>query len=529
MNELDLKYLTHTFTSNANTIGALAAGGWDVPRIRAAKTSHELGRFVGSAALGQAFKSDARVFGAWAQRVGAPLSLARTVDPPKGLAGDELAEAARADGERLFAPTSTACGPDVVSSIFTRIPMWGFTWLQNIWTPRADGSRIDVTVKPWPIQATWYDSNRECYMASTKDGDVEMRHGDGKWIKVEPYGEQSYLSGSIIPLGLLFADRGWGVRDRSNFSGAHGSPGVKGKLPPGEVPDSDVGRAYLAEMAKLQQPRAQILEPDGAATSYIEAMSSTWQIFGQIINGDAADIAIALLGQDGTSQNAGGTYTKALILQNVLYDLVDKDVGSVGSSLTTGLILPYTIVNRGRDDISPSIKWHMPKPVEDARLAEIAARSKALREEVQGYRDLGIPVDEQRLAAERGVSIPLLSGAAWPSASPAAPARSAEASIAPAEDRLAKFYAMLTAAKAAGFAVDDAYAAAIANQLGLPAPPPLAPATSAGVEVFAYDLEGGVVTRGTAAAIKGLPPPPFPDETVPEFRARIAREDAQSR
>lgn len=416
MADFDIKYLTHHFeSSGAQNLGALAVGGWDVPRIRAAREAHQLGRFAASAGFAQAIKSDARVYGAWAQRVGAPLSLARRVSTAAGWEGDELGEAARAEGAALFGETSTACPPVVISTVFERIPVHGFTWLQVSWTPRADGSRIDPKVKPWPTQATYWDSARECYMASTiGDGAVEMHHGDGKWICVEPYGVQSYLHGAIIPVALCFADRGWAIRDASNFSGAHGAPGLIGKLPSGEAPEGEIGKAYLAEMAKMQQPRARMLEPDGANTRFLEAMSSNWQIFGAIIDREARDITIAFLGQDGTSQNAGGTYTKALVLQNVLFDLVAKDVGAVGVAFTTGLLAPFTAINRGRPELAPALAWAMPKPVEDQRLAERAARSKAFREEVAGFRSLGIPVDEARLAAELGVDVPLLPGSSWP-------------------------------------------------------------------------------------------------------------------
>lgn len=420
--DLDLKYLTHTFESGSlTTIGQLALGGWDLPRIRGARDGANAGRFVMSAGFGQAAKSDGRVFSAWAQRCGPPLSLPRSVSAPKGTEGDELTETARAEGEALFAPTSLACPPRVFATVFERLPFHGFTWLQNIWTPRADGSRIDVRVEPWPIQATWYNVAKGCYMANTRDGAQEMRHGDGKWTAVEPYGVQSYLSGAVFPLCLLFADRGWSIRDASNFSGAHGSPGLVGNLPPDEAPEGKLGLAYLAEMAKLQQPRARMVEPHDAKTRYIEPLSQNYQIFGANIDRDASDIAMVFLGQDGTSKNEGGTYTKALVLQGVLYDYVAKDLGAAGAAFTTGLLLPYTIINRGRADLAPSLAWQVPRPAEDARLAEQATRGAAYRRALSEYRAMKVPVDERALAVHHGVEVPITAGATWTFGGPSLP------------------------------------------------------------------------------------------------------------
>jgi hypothetical protein len=432
MANFDAKYLTHSFQAPSQNAGVLALGGWDVPRIKEARSAHLMGRFAQSAGLAQAMRSDGRVYNAWGQRADLPSSLAFSVDAPDGTEGDPLASTIQQDAARLFRDDSTACPPPTRTALFSGGAMMGAALAQLIWTPRADGSWIDVRLEPWPAEATGYDRTKKCYQATTRaDGVVDVHHGDGKWLVVEPYGIASYLAGAIVPLALSFADRGWGIRDRSNFGGAHGSPGLIGKLPKGEAPEGELGTAYLAEMAKMQQPRARMLEPDGAATRFLEAVSNSYQVFGQIITGSASDIDLILLGQDGTTSNSGGTYTKALVLQGVLYNLIAHDVGAASTAITSGLLVPYAAVNRGRPELAARLRWHVPRPLEQERLKAQADQHAAYRSAVKEYRALKIPVDEAALAAQYGVRVPLAQGAVWPVAVPVSPASEPAPAAAP--------------------------------------------------------------------------------------------------
>jgi hypothetical protein len=92
-------------------------------------------------------------------------------------------------------------------------------------------------------------------------------------------------------------------------------------------------------------------------------------------------------------------------------------------------------------------------------------------------------------------------------------------------DRELKRTEILQARRDAGILVTQEDADCLAFDLDLD-PLPLA-VSAQKAEIFAYDLDGGILTRGTAATIKGLPLPPQPDMTVPEYKAWLDRQAQQ--
>jgi hypothetical protein len=404
----DAAYLSHPF----EPLPPLTLSSWDISRIREARDAHVLGQFQASAVLADALMTDGRIYQATTQRIGPPLGIAREVIGGSRWNGKGLTETVRVGvQEILLGPgPAPALGPATLAPIFLSLAVMGVCILQVIRRPRADGSRIDVELRPWPLQQAYWNEAIRRYVLFSTDGPIEVTPNDGKWIVIEPWGPRSFKLGAIRALALLWADRAYAQRDRSNHSAAHGSVNIVGTLPEGVKVRSPEGAAFRDAVRLLQQARSGIILPDGSKVAPFEPQTQASKIFDSIIDSDNGDIALCLLG---ILPGGDGTYKPIPQLDGVRYDLVRLDIGAAESQLQTGLVRPVTAWNWGDDpELVPAYRWLVPDPREIERVDAEARHHAALSTTLQAYRGAGLLVDQplvNRLAARFGISpAPLL-------------------------------------------------------------------------------------------------------------------------
>ena len=456
----DLTYLQHEFEYLGTN--PWIAGGWTVNGVRQAIEAHDGGMFCHSASAATKATQFPPIFGALLQRIGPPLGLGRAV---RGGDSSNLGEEVRKGLERTFTATLT---PGLLGRIFVSIAMMGVSVIQNIWSPTADGSLLDVRLKPVPMGSVIFDSTRQVYRVQTREGLVDANDGDGHWEVITPWGEEghpSHLMGAIRPVGLTWMKGSYADSDEASYSDVHGRPKPVGRLPKGVAPNSAEGKEFGGFLRGLSQPRSGGMYPDGAEVRLLEAVAKTEAVFEQIMARSGKWVAFALVGQDGTLEKGTGVYT-APVFEGVKFALTRAETRAAGTSLTRGVARPWTLLNYGREELTGSLEWLLPD-------LEADARHKSYSERLEAY---------HRIVKEE---------------------------------------------KANGFVVDQQRASQIAAALGVEAPR-LADTTPTGGEIFAYDLESGIVLRNEQRARKGLDPLPDGDETVPEFRARIGGGPATS-
>lgn len=399
----DDTYLAHAF----EPLQPITLSAWDIGRIREARDAHLIGQFQASALLADALPTDGRIYPGLTQRIGPALSIAREVAGGPRWNGKGATEIVRAGvAETLLGPgpCAPALGPQTLAPIFTSLAMMGFCILQNIRLPRADGSHVDVEVRPWPLQqAEWVESIRRYRVFST-EGPIEIEPNDGKWIVIEPWGPRSFKLGAIRALALLWADRAYAQRDRSNHSAAHGGVNIVGTLPVGIKVRSPEGAAFRDAVRMLQQARSGIIKPSGSTVEPFEPQTTASKIFNDIVTSDNDDIALVLLG---ILPGGDGVYKPIPQLDGVRYDFVHLDVGAAETQLQQGLVRPLVAWNWGDDpEIVPAHRWLIPDPREIERVDAEARHHAALATTVQAYRGAGFLVDQplvDRLAARFGV------------------------------------------------------------------------------------------------------------------------------
>lgn len=445
-------------------------GEWTVENVLSARDQQQRGQFRQAVALWAKMLTDAAIYAAALNRLAPHRGLPRTICATDELRGS--AESVRLEAVATFATrTSTSCPSGVLSGAFAKLAAHSVSVEQTYWEPRADGSRLDAFVTPFPLEAVEWSEHDQILIANTTEGRVPIQHGDGRWIVSADQAERPWQWGALVSLANVLASRPFAVGARSRNAKSHGDSKWLGELPQGVPLLDDKGafsveaEAFLSQLESLYEEQRAMIRPSGSKVERSEAASQNWQIFKEIIESDNRDAQRVLLGQDGTMTNSGGNYIKSWGLFGVRNDIVESDLSTVGSALSTGLLRVWSMANFGRWD-RLEYRWEIPDADEDARRQSIADRRKAFWEEIASARNNGALVDQ-------------------------------------------------------------AYVDAIAKEYGV-TPPKMADSAPAGGELYAYELEGGVYTINEFRSRKGFDPVDWGDVTKPERDAQLAQTAAPS-
>ena len=444
--EFDLVRLAAAKRPMIRTIGAFA---WSIDAIKSSRGQQVIGNFRDAARLAQAMKTDGAIFSALQNRLAPQQGLPRVV-VPRSQSAAALRVASEADA--LFGPKGVGVSRGTLVDINEQMAMHGVGFGVNVFTPRPDGSRVDVELKCWPIDCVWWNATRRCFQTSTEnEGTVDIVHGDGRWVIFTNHEVYPWMWGALLPLAVIWADRAFGIRDRSQTGTSHGNAKTLGEMPEGvAIEDADGNltdeAAALAEVLRTfaADPLPYGLIPSGAKVSQITNATQAWQIFDSIINSNAKDANSVLVGQNGIADASSGNYVKAEMLFGVTENIVESDLGALQSGLLTGTIEPWAAINYGDSSLAPDAIWQMPDADQDARRESIAKNEVAFYAALALAKQHGMRVDQpyvQTLADRYGISpVPVLVAAATastPSQPAAAPASAAPAAAPASPPKLA--------------------------------------------------------------------------------------------
>lgn len=326
------------------------------------------------------------------------------------------------------ADSSVALSPGLLADDFSRLAMHELAVDQIHWETRADGSRMDPFVQPWPLEAVEYfeippDGSGEkglfAFTAPTKALDDQGRattigggwtrivHGDGRWIVHARYTDRPWTRASLVALARPWVDLAFARDDVSQNVHSHADDKWIVTLPPGILPEDEHGKVALEEASKLYEPRRVMVIPNGMTVKRDEALSSMWQIFPAAIDRLTKVAREVLLGQD---MSVAGSSQRLTLEQlfGVRDDIVESDLYTIGTCHSTGLIRPWSLINFGRYD-RLGLGWSKPDADDDARRESIATRRKAFWDDVTAARGAGALVDQDyfdKLAADYGIAPP---------------------------------------------------------------------------------------------------------------------------
>ena len=339
--------------------------GWTVPQVRSAIEQLVIGQFDAPAQLVDAIGGDSRVQSAMASRIGGLLGRPMRFTAPPKLKDDKKAKKCL-DAWREAWPTMAT--EPALSELQWWTTKLAFCPAQLLWDT---GSKLWLPhLTPWQPRYVYYHWTLRCYVAVTLDGQVPITPGDGHWVLHAPHGAyRGWLRGALRALAAWWLARNYALRDWARYSERHGMPILLARTPFGS--DKDDVAAYRVSLGQLGQesviqlPGSADLEKYGTYDlEYLEANDQAWEGFRELIVQCNAEITLALLGQNLTSEVKEGSFAAARVHADVRQAILEADARALAQTVYRQMARPFAAVNFGDPDLAPRTEWDV-APYED--------------------------------------------------------------------------------------------------------------------------------------------------------------------
>lgn len=376
---------------------------WAWGEVRAALDDMRVGIFDRPAQLAEAILWDGRVQAAMGSRTGGLLGRPVKIEP---------ADNARVRGSRAAREVADAWS-DVWPSIaressMAQLHRWGvmlFGLAQLTW---------DTSVTPWvphivPFHPryTYYQFVFRKLIAITLDGQMPVTPGDGHWVLHAPFGEhRGWMSAAMPALAQPWIQRNFAYRDAARYCERHGFPMLRAKVPaaadPRQIATLRNALVNVGQESVLELPQA-VDGQTGYDVDYLEPTSATWECFGESIRLCDADITLALLGQNLTTEVKEGSFAAARVHGDVRQAFIEFDNRALAQTIYTQIARPFALLNYGDADLAPWTSRDI-MPYEDN--ASLAQTFSSFAAAVLALRNAGVELeDPAALAWQMGVRL----------------------------------------------------------------------------------------------------------------------------
>lgn len=390
--EFDARRLTPTYRT---PIVPSSAPTFDVPGVYDALDAQQIGMFYAPWELAKAMRRDDAIYVARSNRIAPMRCLSVRIEEGKGA----RASTAASEGEALFGNEGIAATQDTFADIDGCLADHGIAIGINNWTPRDNGSRIDVQHTMWPLQWVWYNSAARCLMTRidpfpTRDvssygadvlprdpyGDpritsnvVPIIHGDGRWTIYRKHEHFPWTQeAAVLPCGLIFSALQLSIRSWVKGADSHGSAKIVGELPQGfdlneGTPEVEGFLNLLRDIAVSESPYG--LKPFGSNVDVLANPSDMHAIFRDIVENRSKAAARSYLGTDAILGSVGGAPGVDISeLFRMANSLLQSDLEAITRGYRQGVIEPHAAINYGDSACACSRAYNVP----DADAAKIA-------------------------------------------------------------------------------------------------------------------------------------------------------------
>lgn len=270
--------------------------------------------------------------------------------------------------------------------------------------------RWEPRLKVWHPEFLRWDWTKRCFIVTTQDGEVDVEPGNGKWIVFTPYGERGWMLGLVRAIAVPWLIRQWAYRDWARYSEVHGLP-IRKAMVPSSAAEEDKTKFFnslkrLGSESTVLLPQGQTEQDTSFDLELVEAEANTWEGFDRLLARTETSIAIAVLGQNLTTEVQGGSRAAAQVHDEVRLDLVVSDAEQLSTALHTQVLQPWAEFNYGSAADAPWPKWDTEPPTDTkARAETLNSAADALNK----LRSGGVPVDVEAYCEE--FEVELLAGA----------------------------------------------------------------------------------------------------------------------
>ncbi|BDP44856.1 hypothetical protein DAETH_48250 (plasmid) [Deinococcus aetherius] len=355
---------------------------WNPDLVRGAFRRAETGSMRLAADLCDTVLADDRVTGALGSRVKGLLGLGFGFEPAEGAARrTPIIKASEHDWWKA--------NPE---SELDQVLRWGiFFGLgpgQLVWTQDRQTGRMLPVLKFWHPRHLRFDPVTRGWFINTAEGERSFTPGDGTWVLYAPYGmHRPWAQGVWRACALWWMLKEYARQDWASYSEQHGRPIKVGHAP--DTASKEARKALAADLSDLGSDTA-IALPPGYDLKLVEASANTWGTFKAQIDSANMGMAIAVAGQNLTSQVTAGSHSAASVHNDIRLDLIESDGESLSTTLHEQQWSWWTEFNFGERRLAPWPKWDTTPP-ED--LKELATTLNTAGDALKKLDALGVDVD----------------------------------------------------------------------------------------------------------------------------------------
>lgn len=338
--------------------------GWTISEARQAIEGLVYGNFNGPAQLWDAVTGDSRVQSAMQSRVGGLMGRELRHQIPAKYKDSAIAkECLEAWLEHWPAMATEPVMRDMLS--------WGvglgFQASQMLWD--TTGPLWKPYLVPFHPRFTYYQWQLREIIAVTQDGPTAITGGDGHWVLHAPNGRiRGWMAGAVRAIAPWWLARNYALRDWARYSERHGMPIGLASSPYGGDPEHiDAWRTALANLGQesiLQLPSSDNPEFGKFDFQWLETDGSGWAGFKELIAQCNAEITLAVLGQNLTSEVKEGSFAAARVHADVRQAILEADARALSQTIYTQIARPFALINFGDADLAPRSLWDI-IPYED--------------------------------------------------------------------------------------------------------------------------------------------------------------------
>lgn len=385
--------------------------------VTAVLAEHDLGQFQRSALLWEQMRRDDRVAATMSVRINALMGLEHAFKPPPGV---EETDATTAAAETLASVWDKfATPPDRVQILSWALGV-GFAFGRLEWEMSA--TEWVPKLEVWhPSFVTWRSEELRYYVSTANRSQVPITPGEDGWWLWAPFGfKRGWTFGYVHQLAMPWLARSWSYRDWCRYNEIHGLPMVKAFTPANaQVDDED---RYLQELAnRASSPVVRLPRAKDGTPAYdfelVEAKADTWAAFQGMKNDSNVDIAVAVLGQNLTTEVQGGSFAAAKVQDRVRGDILDADARAFEDFFNRSVVAPYAAFNLpGTPEEQPRLRF---QTQETADLLKLGQGLQALGDGISKTKAAGVQLDVDEVT--KRADVPTSGPAEDPEPPPAPP------------------------------------------------------------------------------------------------------------
>ena len=391
---------------SSTTIHALStrvapADWWTGDLVRAAHLAADRGSFRLAAELCDVLLADDRVQGCMLALTRGFFGLELNFEEGVGRLKRRAVRALEVQEDWWYALPEEELSQLVAWGVMFGIGLGHLTWSMR-------NGRLVPRLEVWHPKHLRFDTHARSWHLETATGEIQIKPGDGEWVMYTPGGSlRPWSHGAWRSIARWWLLKRYALSDWARHSEQAG--GVK-------VATTDSGneadRRKLAADLQATGADAAIALPKGWSLDLIEVTANTFETFRAQVDSANAAIAIALVGQNLSTEVKGGSLAAAEVHQSVQHAVIRGQAETLSTCLHDQVLALWAVYNFGNAQVAPWPRWNTQPPADHEALAKTHATVIGA---IALAHDKGLRVDFQALCEEYG--IPLEEEASKPGAS----------------------------------------------------------------------------------------------------------------